>query len=207
MRFVYQYRPEHVPYMTEQIWECRDDLGVYSRVSEYEHEQIRDHIGRPRVVMDLGCGLGRGAIHLNAVLGDPTIHFVLADTTGDTPNVGGWDLGEFYNDLALTASFAELNGLTNFETFDTRADDWSRLPAIDLVVSRCSFGMHVPIERVMPRLLAVTAPDCTMIFGTRRRSAYNRDSFRHLFHETLFLAQDHRPPFPQQDWLILKRKK
>lgn len=159
------------------------------------------------MVIDLGCGLGRGAIHLNAVLRDPMIHYILADTTGLTPNVVGWDLEEYYNDLALTADFAKLNGLTNFETFDTRRDDWSKLAGIDLVVSRCSFGMHFPIERVMPRLLAATTPDCTMIFGTRRRDQYNQHSFSDLFEETIFLSHEHEYPFPQQDWLILRKKK
>lgn len=203
--FRYKCAPVHLRYMREQVWECRNDVGIYSALSEFEHAQIADYVPEFRKVLDLGCGLGRAAIYLNGVFQDPETHYILADTTGSRGEAGGWDpLGEkSYNDLKLTASFARLNGLTNFRTFDYLLDDWNELTDVDFVTSRCAFGMHIPIEAVMPQLLQVSTSDVTMIFGTRRRDLYGPNSFQDLFRDVLFLPQEETPPFPHQDWLIL----
>jgi hypothetical protein len=131
----------------------------------------------------------------------------MADTTGDTVNTGGWNKNEYYNNLELTSSFAKLNGVSNFQTFDTIRDSWTELHDVDFVISLCSFGMHIPIENIMNNLLSVTTDDCTMIFGTRQRHLYNSNSFKDIFEEVLFLQQNYCHPYPLQDWLILKKKR
>src|SRR4029077_968586 len=171
------YNSAHIRYMKEQIWEARDDLEVYSKLSEFEYEQIKDYIDYPKNIMDLGCGLGRVAVYLNAVLKDPDMYYILADRHGDTTNTGGWDLNEFYNDLNLTQSFCRLNGLLSFEVFDTKLDNWNDIWC-DLIVSHCAFGMHFPIENIMSSLLEISSSDITMIFGTRNRGLYSEDSFK-----------------------------
>lgn len=207
MLYSYKYDPVHEYYMKEQIWECKSDITIYAKLSEYEYESYKDYIGKPHTVLDLGCGIGRVSIYLNQILNDATVHYILLDTTGNTFNLGRWDMDEYYNDLSVTKSFAELNGLINFEIFESLSGDWGQLKDIDLVISCCSFGMHVPIERYMDKLLAATTPNCTMIFGTRNRGLYSENSFNALFDTVTFLRRELQEPFPQEDWLILQNKK
>src|SRR5665213_3358023 len=144
--FTYKFSPRHVPFMKEQIWEARHDLGVYSDLAVFEFSQFEGHIGAPKTVLEVGCGLGRGSIFLNHLLHDDDTLFVLADRTGYTSNSGAFnpEVDEFYNDLELTADFCQQNGIKKFRTFDTEVDDWATLPKADLIFSLCSFGMHVP---------------------------------------------------------------
>lgn len=204
----YRFTPEHIPWMLEQVWEAREDMGVYDRLSQHEHLQVGPYLSHPSVVMDLGCGLGRVSVYLNAVWKDSSIHYILADTTGTTENKGRWNHpeGEVYNDLFLTQTFVRLNGLNNFCTFDLFQDDWSSLPKSDLITSHCAVGMHFPIEKVMSRLLQVSTPDVTMVFGTRQ-GKYHSHSFEELFREVYFLQPPETPPFPWQSWVILRGKR
>lgn len=213
MIYKHKYNPEHLHYMKEQIWESKDDLSVYDRLSEFEYEQTKDYMKPPNHkiwsynVLDLGCGLGRFSIYLNQIWKDKEVHYTLTDTTGDTENHGGWNLDEYYNNLDLTYSFCKLNELENFEIIDTKKDKYLATLEQDLIFSHCAFGMHYPIEDVMSKLLQVSSPEVTMIFGTRKRDLYTEDSFKEFFHEVKFLKQEHIPPFPHQDWLILRGKK
>ena len=204
-KFNYTYAPRHVGLMKEQIWEAKQDLQVYSDLSLFEFEQIEPFLGSPKVVLEVGSGLGRGSIFLNSILQDDTVHYVLADRTGMTNNTGAFapESDEFYNDLEQTAEFARINGLENLRTFDTEADNWSDLPKADLIFSLCSFGMHVSIERYIDRLIATATPRCTMIFGTR--GPYGRTSFSNLFENVVFLpGKESKGRFPREDWLILQ---
>ncbi len=193
-RYEYKYSSKHVPLMKEQIWEIGFQGGqmkVYGDVSEYEFDQIQRYIPQNITsVLEVGCGLGRGSIFLNHLLKDNTIHYTLADRTGHTRNTGSFNPAEdeFYNDLALTQDFCELNGLKNITTFDTELGDWTTLPKSDFIFSLCSFGMHVSIERYMERLLSAATDNCTMIFGVRD-SSYGPDSFKDLFEEVIYLPE------------------
>lgn len=139
--FSYQFADRHLPLMREQVWESGNDIAVYTGLASFEFPQFAAHIGNPKTVLELGCGLGRGSIYLNHLLNDP-VSFVLADRDGLTRNTGAFDpaTDEFYNDMALTADFCRLNGLTDFRLFDTETDDWDTLPGFDLIFSLCSFG-------------------------------------------------------------------
>lgn len=206
--FKYKYKKEHIHYMKEQVFEAKTNLRVYSALSELEHEQTKEFIGFPRTVMDLGCGLGRAGIYLNHSLNDNSIHFIMADSTGDTDNAGLWDIPAVYNNLHLTKSFCETNGMQNFETFDVFRDDWERLKDVDLIISHCSVGVHFPIEDVLENLLKISSKDCTMIFGLRKGLHYTSASFKDFFQTTVFIdtmpLADKRLPW--QNWLILKDK-
>lgn len=206
--FSYKFSARHLPFMKEQIWEAKDNLDVYSRLSAFEFDQFQQHIGRPGIVLEVGCGLGRGTIYLNHLLQVDGL-YILADRTGYTTNVGAFnpEVDEFYNDLELTQDFCRLNGVRNTMTFDTELGDWRSLPQADLIFSLCSFGMHVRIERYIDRLLSVSKPSTTMIFGTRHPS-YGPHSFADRFDEVVFTpGADTRGIFPNENWLILKRPK
>lgn len=205
-QYLYKSGPRHIPFMKEQIWEAKHDLSVYSNLSAFEFGQIESHIGSPKTILEVGCGLGRGSIFLNHLLRDDSALYILADRTGYTANSGGFapETDEFYNDLELTKDFCALNGVKKFMTFDTEEDDWSTLPKVDLVFSLCSFGMHVRIERYIDRLIATAKPESTMIFGTRGPN-YGPESFTRQFADVLYIpGADSNGVFPTENWLILK---
>lgn len=212
MDFSYRFSNDHLYYMKEQVFEAREDLTVYSRLSRYEHEQIKSFLpARPRNVMDLGCGLGRAGIYLNATLKEPA-HFIMADTTGDTPNEGIWDAKEHvvYNNLSLTQSFCKMNGMEDFEIFDMFEDDWVTLPKVDLIMSHCAVGVHFPIEGIMNKLLSISTQDVTMIFGLRTHKLYDGNSFSDFFEKVTFIEtpmpEGDATGFPWQDWLVLQKR-
>lgn len=207
-KYIYQFSDDHLVYMKEQIWEAKFDLEVYHNLSVHEFLQIEQHIGTPKKVLEVGCGLGRGSIFLNHLLKDNTVEYTLADRTGYTTNTGAFNptQDEFYNDLALTDSFCRLNGIKNVTTFDTELDDWKTLPKFDLIFSLCSFGMHVQIERYMERLHSILTPGGTMIFGTRG-GGYGPQSFNSQFEKVIFQHGIVTQPFPLENWLILQNPK
>lgn len=204
MDFKFKYNSAHI-----KLLEGYYDIGTYSKLSEFEHEQVKDFIPiQPKVIMDLGCGLGRASVYLNWILHphdvNNDIHFILADSC---EKVGGWIKDDYFRSLDLTASFCTLNGLLNFGLFDVDKSDWNGISNIDYVMSRCGYGVHAPIESIMDRLLKITTGDVTMIFGTRNREVYSQNSFKDIFKEVYFIEESEQKPFPNQDWLILRGKK
>jgi SAM-dependent methyltransferase len=192
--------------MKEQIWEAKNDLNIYSNLSAFEFAQIETYIGSPKIILEAGCGLGRGSIFLNHLLRDENALYILADRSGCTTNSGEFapKVDEFYNDLDLTKDFCALNGVRKFMTFDTEEDDWSTLPRVDLIFSLCAFGMLVPIERYIDRLIAAAKPNSTMIFGTRGAN-YGPKSFEARFEEVLYKpGRDSLGMFPTENWLVLR---
>lgn len=204
-KYIYKYSDAHFVYMMEQIWEAKSNADVYNDLSVYEFEQFEQHIGHPKTVLEVGCGMGRGSIFLNHLLKDDTVQYTLADRTGYTKNTGAYNPheDEFYNDLSLTESFCKLNGIKNVSTFNTEESDWDSLQPADLIFSLCSFGMHVSIARYIDRLISVAKPQSTMIFGTRN-PVYGPTSFKDRFEEVIFLPSPKVTKFPVEDWLILK---
>jgi hypothetical protein len=189
----------------------KDGDHVYSETSEREHKMIVDYLPLyPKVIMDIGGGLGRVAIRLNAFYNLASINYIVADRTGfPTKNTGDYNPEEdqYYNDLELTASFCMLNGIKTMETFDTEKDDWSKLPPVDLIISQFSFGFHVSLDRYMERMYACLAPGGTMMFGIGWHKSYDEHSFKHLFNKITYLPQIKEHPFPCEDWLILQEPK
>jgi SAM-dependent methyltransferase len=208
-RYQYKFDEKHLLYMKEQVWEASDNIDIYSDLSLHEFGQIQSYLGKPKSVLEVGCGLGRGSIFLNHLLNDDTVSYTLADRNGYTENTGSYmpEEDEFYNDIELTSDFCKLNGIKNLSTFDTENDDWLSLPKYDLIFSLCSFGMHVSIDRYMERLLSVSKPTTTMIFGVR--GDINREEkisgyFLEKFSEHLIIDGNYVEVFPREDWFILK---
>lgn len=200
----YKANNEHRYWMVQQVWESLSDRSVYSRLGDLELSQIKEFLPpSPKTVMEVGCGLGRGSINLNWHYDDPSILWLLGDKNGDVErNTGALGADEVYNDLAATSSFCLLNDMTNFTTFSMH-DGWElACPPVDLLVSFCSFGVHVPIEDSIDKLIALSSRDVTMIFGVRE--PYSEDSFRDKFKEVIFRRHAQEPPFPHQNWLVLR---
>lgn len=206
----YKFEDSHIPWALEQVWEAKPQIDVYSELSEFEHRQtVQFFPDKPKVIMDLGCGIGRSAIALNWHYNDPDITYILADRQGKTENLGIFFPGEdeYYNDFEATKSFVELNGLTNYIIFDTEKDDWSSLPKIDFVSSRCACGFHFPIDRYMDKLLPIASDNVTMIFGLNQYYRnFNKSEFGDLFKESRFVSGEVEAKFPFQNWLILRDK-
>jgi SAM-dependent methyltransferase len=206
----YSYDPIHLPWMQDQVWEMKEGIHVYEELSDIEYEKIKSYLPvAPKVVMDIGCGLGRVGIHLNKMYDSPDILYIMADRHGKTRNSGHFNPPEdqYYNDLDLTRDFCKLNGLTNIITFDTEKDDWSTLPEVSLVVSEFALGFHVSIDRYMDRMYEKLATDGTMIFGISPwMTEYTRESFADKFQVAIYDRHPDQKPFPAEDYLILSIK-
>lgn len=220
MEFKYKSQECHIPWIYEQVWEAdpkyEGDLTVYDRLALYEYEQIKEFIpenlygneefNRPNRILELGAGLGRGSIYLNHVFQNPSLAWVLADRDGSSEeNTGAFEPkeDEYYCDFKATKSFCKLNGLDKIRLFDTEKEDWRQLGKFSLIFSFCSFGMHVPIERYIDRIVELCKEDTVLIFGTRHRG-YNDKSFSDRFREVIFKPSKGQAPFPTENWLILR---
>jgi SAM-dependent methyltransferase len=154
------------------------DIGTYDEVSLCQYEVIQPYLYGKTKILDLGCGLGRMSAFVNKMLKNDNIHYILADGNWDiktcysTTNVppSGWNPSSgFYNKLDLTDNFVKVNGLKNYEIFDLKNDEWSKIKEIDFVFSFFAVGFHYPIEQYIDNLLAYTTKDCVFVFGTREK--------------------------------------
>lgn len=203
----YKMLPEHMDLVKEQVWECREDISIYGKLSSFELDYFHRFLPPAKAVhrvFEIGSGLGRGAIQLKNIY--PNADFILADRQGRTENLGQFhpEKDEYYNDFELTRTFCSINGLNDIRTFDTELDDWSSIPMVDLISSRCAIGFHVPLERYLDRLLSISHPGTIMIFGTNMHFDYI-GQFDDMFSRVQFLKQtENRPEFPVQHWLCLE---
>lgn len=190
--FAFDIAP-YMDYARLQVSQTQVDVNDYLKLTRLEFETAQPHIGNPKRVLDLGCGLGRSSVYMNYRLGDPSIHYVLADSTQVPASMTavrtGWNPGAvFYNDMCRTAAFARAHGLTNFSTIDIRESPVSELAPVDLVMSFLSVGFHYPIEDALPDLIRILNPGGVMIFGVRH-GIYSNASFRGAF-KYVTLIQD-----------------
>ena len=167
----------------KQVTGLAKDPECYDQISRAEYNAIKDCIGKPHTILDLGCGLGRMSIYLGKQF-EHEAKYILADANIVSENLNyGWKPGEeYYNDLTLTAEFCRINGLKNFKTFDILAGNLTDLQDVDLVMSFLSVGFHYPIEEYMDDLLKISTENCTMVFGIdKRRNIYDLNSFSEYF--------------------------
>lgn len=180
--FEFKITDEFLHFAKKQITQVNVDTDFYLKMSISEFNAIKNYLKKPQKVLELGCGLGRMSIFLNSQLDEPKPYFILADVNKESSSIKyGWNPKEsYYNSLDLTARFAQLHDLTNFETFDLLNQDLSSLSEIDLVMSYLSVGFHYPIEDYLEKLFEVTTDDCQMIFGIRK-GKYNPKDFEKYF--------------------------
>lgn len=181
--FKFKITEEFKHYATMQITQVKVDPDFYLKMSQSEYAAIKKHVGSPKRVLELGCGLGRMSIFLNHKLKDST-EFILADVSEESDKIRyGWDPKEsYYNSLDLTAKFSEIHGLTNYRTFNLLSEDLRSLADIDLVMSFLSVGFHYPIDQYFAKLLDITSDDCTMIFGVRQGTC-DLEKYKKFFKE------------------------
>lgn len=166
----------------------KGDIDFYDKLSVCEYETFKHYIGKPKKILELGCGLGRMSVYLNKQL-DYDPKFILADFDDVSKKIKyGWNPGKsFYNKLNLTNKFCLMNGLINFETFDLSKNDILKLKDIDLIISVMSVGFHYPIEQYMEKLLKIC--NGNIIFGIRKNnSMYNKESFS-KYYETIIIKK------------------
>ena len=153
--------------------------------------KLAKFIGERRKILDLGCGLGRNSVIFSKFVDG---HYILADSNGDS-SYPGWrgDVKEYYNDLELTKTFVEANGLTNYEIFDLEHRELEELEDIDFVFSFLAAGYHFPISQYINRLLDIATPNCLFAFSIRD-SAYDFavERLDRLFYNRCYLNY----PFP-----------
>jgi hypothetical protein len=198
--FKFKYNSLHLKYLEE----TGQNVKIYSEASEFEYSQVKAFVPiQPKVIMDLGCGLGRSSVYLNHILNRVDTHFILADSAD---NFGNWNNKDYYKNLDLTASFCTLNGLLNFGLFDLKKSDWNGILNIEFIMSKLSYGYSINIGPILETLLKVSTDDITMIFGTKERQEM-LPMFENYFKEVIYLKEEKQESFPQQDWLILRGKK
>jgi len=159
----------------------KGDYDFYDKLSTHEYETFKNHIGKPKRILELGCGLGRMSVYLNKQL-DYDTEFILADYDNVSEKIKyGWNPGKsLYNKLNLTTKFCLMNNLVNFKIFDLSKNDILKLKNIDLVISVMAVGFHYPIEQYMEKLLKIC--NGNMIFGIRKRKCeYNKKTFSKYF--------------------------
>ncbi len=184
MSFKFNITEEYKKMAVLHVSQTIKQEDAYLGMSVSEYELFKDFVGMPKNVLELGCGLGRMSVYLNSKLQDPSIHYILADTSYVSEDIKfGFNNAEsYYNDLSLTEKFVREHGMTNFEIFDIRERNLNTLSNIDFVMSFLSVGFHSKIEEYIEDLLQITTSDCTMVFGVRRNK-YFRKSFRDYFNE------------------------
>jgi len=201
-----QIPKEYQDYVMLHVTQCRSKgFDFYTKMCESEFETFKEHIKRPKVVLDLGCGLGRMSIYMNWILNDSDTHYILCDSTNkDVVSISyGWKPQySFYSNLEKAEQLCKLNGLVNFEVIDIKS--LSKLKNIDLVMSFLSVGFHYPIEDYIDTLMDITTQDCEMIFGVRK-GKYNENSFSSKFKTRMILKQNLLKEETKEDIMILQK--
>lgn len=223
--FSYKYSEKNLPFMTKQVSQAFNAIDSYSLLSKIEYNHYKNHLPlNPKNIMDYGCGLGRVGIYLNHVYNNDNINFHFVDADGVSNNqqkTGGiYDKEDiYYNDLKMTEEFCHKNNVKNVNTYDYRYTDWNKVDKMDLIISCCSVGVHVPIEKVLDNMLKISSKDCVFIFSTRTnknkfpeyaRMNIDYNYLKKYFDEIEFIEgiyEKNLPKLPEFDFLICKKKK
>lgn len=127
--------------------------------------------GVPSMILELGCGLGRGSVLMNQRLKYNNSKFYLLDgdtcTQGQVCGLNHSGRADFYNSLEATRSFCEANGLSDFVLLDAEKN-WQRaLPKFDLVFSLLSIGFHWPLSLYLDKIYSHLLDKAKLIFQMR----------------------------------------
>jgi len=200
----FKFPEQSYVFAEKQITQLMRDLDFYETISQSEYNSISQVIDKPKTILDMGCGLGRMSVYMNSIMKDESIHYILADSTQEIPEKMryGWNpSGGFYNDLKLTSDFCKLNGLSNFETFDLKNNDLTKLTSVDLIMSFLCVGFHYPIDMYMDKFKQIISPRGVMIFGVRKQK-YDKSIFESQFGKVTIVEQPNIDT--REDILILE---
>ncbi len=188
----------------------------YTLLSEDEFTIYGPHIGQPKTILDLACGVGRVAVFLHHVLADPTIQFILADSTSplDKKLCYGWNDNTIYNDMQVTEDFACDNGMENFVCRDVRQEPIQDLDVKpDLIISMLGIGFHVPLHTCIADLHSICHEDTTLIFGVGSVRDFpdwedqQQNVFTAWFREQNVIPFESRYPTHEGRILILRKRR
>lgn len=137
-------------------------------------EDLLQKLSRPRVVLDLACGIGRCSVWLARYYDWTKSKFYLYDSNGNARAFGiNKPVGEnFYNDLDATRAYCKVNGLKNAEIIDAQRVPLDQLgssltASVDMVYSFMAFGFHWPFNPALEAITPYVRRGGLAIFGTR----------------------------------------
>lgn len=151
--------------------QCNGDRSLYTEFPEHVAVDRTLKQLKPRIALDIGCGIGRASVWMAKHYGWVDTEFWLYDGHGGDEQLDGVRSSdmEYYNSLEATEAYAKTNGLT-YRILD--AD--KPLPqeeAVDLAYSYCAFGFHWPIGMALQAVGPILKPGCLCVFGVRGMEA------------------------------------
>lgn len=126
----------------------------------------------PKVVLDVGSGIGQASVFFFKYFNWTDSLFVLADGDSGEKQLSGMRTGkaDFYNSLRVTESFCKENGISNFRTFNLEKFGWKELGCKpDLVYSFLALGFHWSINPFLEEIHSLLNDKCLLIFELRGR--------------------------------------
>jgi len=154
--------------------QCNGKIERYTELPELKYMQEEMKGFNPMNVLEIGCGIGRGAVALNHYydLKDTTFYMLDGDT-GEIQCDGVRKDGdkEFYNSFDATVSFCSSNGILpeRLKILDAADDRWMIQYNIqyDFVFSLLAIGFHWPVSLYLDKIHYMLAHDCKLLFGLR----------------------------------------
>jgi len=153
--------------------QCNNKLRLFFNPPEFK--RIKDFLKKlnPKVVLEMGSGIGRASVCLFKYFNWENTLFILADGDSGEKQLSGmrkW-AREYYNSLDATESFCRANKLNNFRIFNLEKSTWKDLSCKpDLVYSFYALGFHWPINQFLIDIYPFLENKCNLIFGLRGTS-------------------------------------
>lgn len=199
----YFFRKEFYDIAKLQVTQIENNKSYYLKISMHEYEQIKDYIGMPNNILELGCGLGRFSIFLNSKL-NHNPKFFLADFSKVSKNIKyGWNpKNSSYNNLSFTRDFCLDNGMNNFDLINLGENSIGSLKNIDLIMSFLSVGFHYPIEDYFDDFKLISNENTVFIFGTRD-GVYDFTRLSSMFEDVIILDE---PKISTKERIVVLKK-
>lgn len=150
--------------------QCNGKKSLYTNPPEIAYTSRYLEKLKPKVILDIGCGIGRVSTYLFKRYNWTDSLFVLADGNSGNEQFAGLrrDKVAFYNSLKATKDFCKANGMRNFVLLNLEECGWHKLmQRPDLVYSFLAFGFHWPIGYCLNDIYPYLKRDCLLLFGMR----------------------------------------
>lgn len=163
------------------------DKSIVLKASIDEYEKLKEEIGMPKKVLDIGCGIGRSSVFLRNMMDLEDTMFYLADFNENIQyrnGITGIPLGYFndadpkpFNNIEDTKRFCEANNLNNIKIIDLGTNAINKLRDIDVVYSFHAVGYHWSVKEAVYTysLECITSKDAKAIFGVRNRKVIEKE--------------------------------